>query len=198
MATEDQDQQPQQNSKLWLTIGVIVIITAIAVWLIPGNKTKSPDIPKPTSEIAPIQGIQPEPVAPNTTSPNETEGHRARQLIAEHKATGGELEDLYQKAQQLQKEGALADAYLLFFYSARNGHPDASLTLGKQADPAFYSAGSSVLDHADMVQAYKWYKLAENNGNSEASPLLQKLHEYVADQAETGSPVAQSLALQWK
>ena len=204
MDSEDQ-HQPQTNSKLWLSIGAVIVLTGIAIWLIPSKEPEpTPEIPLPTAPAKPatpdIQ--QPKTQRPQTESQpvqvSEQEGDKARQTITRHQQQGGSLDNLYSEAVELNDQGALADAYLLFFYAARNGHPDAALALGKQSDPTLFSAGTSIQEQPDLVQAYKWYRAAADKGSTEAEMLLEGLKLTVSDRATNGDPVAEGLLLQWQ
>lgn len=196
MDSEDQ-HHPQTNSKLWLSISAVIILTGIAIWLIPSQQPDSKDIPLPSAVTEPVTT----PPTQLDAQPNRIsgkEGDKARQIISRHKQDGGSVDALYAQALELNEQGELADAYLLLFYIARNGHPESALMLGKHADPATFYAGASILEQADMVQAHKWYKVAAAKGNAEAKELLQQLKLYVSDQAGAGDPLAEGLMLQWK
>jgi len=112
--------------------------------------------------------------------------------------SGVSLDTLFNQAEELKQAGKLADAHLLYFQAARQGHAGACMILAKQADPASYAAGSSILEQADITQARKWYLAAANAGDSSADNLLEKLHKHVQAQAAAGDPEASRLLLQWK
>ena len=173
-------------------------MTVIAIWLIPSDQPEPVDIPLPTavtekSTMPPVPQPGPAPVEEQAR-----EGDKARQIISRHKQEGGALEDLFDQAGELSAQGELADAYLLLFYAARNGHPESALILGKQSDPALFTAGTSIQERPDIVQAHKWYNIAAEKGNTEAEILLDGLKLTVSDQATSGDPVAEGLLLQWK
>lgn len=126
------------------------------------------------------------------------EGQEAREFIAMAKQSGASLDTLFNRAQELTQAGKLVDAHLLYFQAARQGHAGASMVLAKQADPATYSTGSSVLNEPDITQARKWYLAAANAGDDTAEDLLEKLQQYVQAQAAAGDPEASRLLLQWK
>lgn len=108
------------------------------------------------------------------------------------------MDTLFDKAEEFRQSGKLTDAYLLYFQAARQGHAGASMVLAKQADPAFYSADSSLLDKPYISQARKWYLAAADAGDSSATDLLANLHRYVQEKAAAGDPEANRLLLQWK
>ena len=126
------------------------------------------------------------------------EGQAAREFIAMAKNNGASTDTLFERAEEFSQSGKPTDAHLLYFQAARQGHAGASMALAKQADPAFYSADSSVLDKPYITQARKWYLAAANGGDSSAPELLENLHRYVQEQAAAGDPEANRLLLQWK
>ena len=92
----------------------------------------------------------------------------------------------------------MADAWLLYFKAARDGHAQAAMVLAEQADPAFFDAASSMLDTPDLVQAHKWYELARRNGSREAGERLDKLMKRLEQAAADGDRQAQVLLAKWK
>jgi TPR repeat protein len=109
-----------------------------------------------------------------------------------------EPDELFNRAEQLQDEGQLEDAYLLYRLAARQGHVQAALVLGTQADPAFHTADTSILTEADPQQANKWYSAAAEAGNEEAVKRLKQLRAHVEQSAADGNAAAQRLMLQWR
>ena len=140
-------------------------------------------------------GIVSEVEEPVDTSP----GARARALIAEMRGKGEvRVDAVFDAANQAQADGELADAYLLYFFAAREGHGGAALTLGQQADPATRDPASSVFESADLTQAHKWYQIAAQNGNDEGRSRLADLRKRVEEMAANGDPQAQRVALLWQ
>jgi TPR repeat protein len=139
-----------------------------------------------------IQDVQ----APTADKPGDT----ARAIVAEIREKGGKfnLTWVYNKADRLLKEKKLTDAYLLYFFAAREGHAPSALVLGKLADPQFHSAETSPLDKPDLVQALKWYQMASERGETEAKDHLQKLRQRIEADARGGDSVAQQLMLDWR
>ena len=126
------------------------------------------------------------------------EGQEAREYLAMARRDGASRDTLFDKAEELSRSGKPADAYLLYVQAARQGHAGASITLAKQADPAFFSPESSILDVPNITQARKWYRAAINAGDNNAAELLENLRLHVQAQAATGDPEASRLLLQWK
>jgi hypothetical protein len=182
---------------------LIAIVTLVAIWLVPGDKKETP--PALPEMAPPPQAEQPVPlplpsVGKDESAAKEHEGDRARAIVAKLRAgnTEPDSDEVFARAQQLQSEGQTADAYLLYRFAASQGHAQAALVLGTQADPAFYTSETSVLPEPDPQQAYKWYRAAAAAGNEEAVERLQQLREHVEQSAVDGNAAARRLMLQWR
>lgn len=127
-------------------------------------------------------------------------GDRARELIKTVKQGEQNLsmEQLFTEAGQLQKDGLATDAYLLYFYAARQGHGPSAFKLAEMNDPAYFSGGSDLLEKPDPMQAYKWYSVAAASQVDNAGERLNKLRGSVEAAASSGDPAAQRLLLNWK
>lgn len=127
-------------------------------------------------------------------------GMRARQYIAQIRE--GEqpyaLAEVFQKASDYQSEGSLADAHLLYFFSAREGHLPAMMKLGELADPVLFRAENSLLDQADAIQAYKWYQKAALLGHEPAIERVSNLRLWVIAVSNDGNADARQLRLNFK
>lgn len=184
-------------------MALIAVVTLVAIWLVPGEEEEAPPplpemaSPPPAEQSVPLPLP---PVSEEESTPPQREGDTARTIVANMRTEDTEPEPgkLFAQAEQLQSEGQLEDAYLLYRLAARQGHAQAALVLGTQADPAFYTADTSVLPQADPQQAYKWYSAAAAAGNDEAVERLQQLREHVEQSAADGNPAAQRLMLQWR
>jgi TPR repeat protein len=187
---------------------VIAVITLIAVWLVPDEKPEKPaalpEMASPPEAEAPAAVPLPLPQADNEVEDNakaaQREGDKARTFVAKLRAENSEPDAgaLFTRAEQLQVEGQVADAYLLYRLAARQGDAQAALVLGTQADPAFYKSETSVLPGPDLRQAYKWYRAAAAAGSDEAETRLQQLREQAEQSAAAGDVSAQRLMLQWQ
>ncbi len=175
------------NRGLWALIIIIVIITAGAISMVPDD-----EVAVENEQIEPITRL------PSTASTAETPGESARSMIKKLRSSRDGSQAAYDAAQKEHANGQLTDAYLLYFFAARQGSAAAALELGSQADPTYYNEKTSSLDGPDMAQAYKWYRLAMSAGNSEAESRLTKLHDHIALQASRGDTEAERLLLQWK
>ena len=200
--TELAETPPQKGKGPWPLILIVVAITALAIWLVPGTETEEP---QPTVQQTPPSLLDD---TPGTTTAIETveeavvdtrPGAKARALIAEMRASGTlDLERIFAAATQAQQAGELPDAYLLYFFAAREGHAEAALTLGQQADPANHSDGTSVFATPDIVQAHKWYTAAAEAGSAAGRDGLAALRTRVEGMAEGGDPEAERLTLLWQ
>jgi len=127
-------------------------------------------------------------------------GMRARQYIA--KIREGDqpypLASVFEKGSGYQNEGNLADAHLLYFFSAREGYLPAIMKMGELADPALFRAEDSLLDHADVIQAYKWYQKAALLGHEPAVERVKNLQLWAKSELNIGNPDARQLLLNFK
>ena len=127
-------------------------------------------------------------------------GMRARQYIAQIREGDQPypLAKVFEKGSGYQNEGSLADAHLLYFFSAREGFLPAIMKMGEMADPAFFLAEDSLLDHADVIQAYKWYKKAAMQGHGPAIERVKNLQLWAIAESKVGNPDARQLLLNFE
>lgn len=217
--TEVADSEPQRRSGPWKLIIVVAVLTLIAAWLIPtgvqddepetadgqgtpaGLPAQPPSLLGEQAADASLSDQMPA-TAGEESQPallDDRPGAKARALIASMRAAGTiDLDQALAAAAQAQSEGELANAYLLYFFAAREGSGTAALELGKQADPATRDPLNSVFAAPDLNQAYKWYKIAAGNGESEARDRLADLQARVEQMAAGGDPQAQRISLLWQ
>ena len=177
----------------------VVIITAIAIWLVPVDDKQAPLLPSLPSapESAEELSLPPPPGGIATVTNG---GDWARAFIYDLR-TGGAQPDMdvvFAEAERLQGEGNREDAYLLYRFAARHDQAQAALILGTQADPAFHATASGYLPEPEPAQAYKWYRVAATAGNEEAAVRLQDLHKRIQQDAASGDQQARRLLLQWQ
>jgi len=214
--TEIADSDPQRRPGPWKLIAIVVVLTLIGVWLVPDeapeDQANAPLLapldqpPAVASDSTPSllsdgPADDPAPVetAPSTEVVDGRPGAKARALITEMRADGDiQLDEMFAAAQQAQAEGEMADAYLLYFFAAREGHAASALTLGTQADPAQRDPQDSVFDAPDIIQAHKWYQAAAQNGNAQGRERLADLRQRVEQLAADGDPQAQRTSLIWQ
>ena len=214
------DSQPQRRSGPWKLIVIVVLLTLIGVWLVPSETTDEDTGTAETRETTGGDQTEPADTAPSLldqdtasvpaasldadTTPSETEidnrpGAKARALIAQMRASGQiDLDAVFSAAEGAQAEGEFADAYLLYFFAARDGHAQSALALGRQADPQNHDPGNSVFDTPDLNQAHTWYQVAAQNGNDDGRQQLSALRERIERQAAKGDPEAQRISLLWQ
>lgn len=202
------------GKRSWVLIILIIVAIGIALWLVPEQQdpalatsakksVPAPElqpVPKPElqtkleSEIKPEPEAEPEPRVEIQAGP----GERAREIIARLREEAGNADKAFAEAQRQQEAGHFEDAYLLHFYAGKQGHAEAALILGTQVDPVHFDPGNGVLRQADPGQAYKWYRVAADNGNGEAESRLATLLEEVKKSAAAGDEQAGRLMLQWR
>ena len=216
--TEVADSEPQRRSGPWKLIIVVAVLTLIAAWLIPtgvqddepetANGQDAPPLPAQPPSLLGEQAAdgslsaQMPATAGGESQPalaDDRPGAKARALIASMRAAAAiDLDQVLAAAAQAQSEGELANAYLLYFFAAREGSGPAALELGKQADPASRDPLSSIFEGPDLNQAHKWYQAAAHSGNPEARDRLADLQKRVEQLAASGDPQAQRISLLWQ
>ncbi len=124
-------------------------------------------------------------------------GMRAREYIEQLRAAGEPypLAEVHAKAGKHLADGSLADAHLLYFFAAREDHLPSILVLGEMSDPTLFRAENSLLDHADVIQAYKWYQKAARLGDAVASERIGGLQQWASDASQAENPHARQLLL---
>jgi hypothetical protein len=177
----------------------VVIITAIAIWLVPVDDKQAPQLPPLSSAPESAEDLL-LPPPPGGIATVTNGGDRARAFIYDLRAGGAQpdVDVVFAEAERLQGEGNREDAHLLYRFAARHGQAQAALILGTQADPAFHATASGYLPEPEPAQAYKWYSVATTAGNEEAAVRLQDLHKLVQQNAANGDEQARRLLLQWQ
>ena len=150
---------------------LVAVVTLIAVWLVPSDEQEAPPALPEMARLPPAAEplALPQPAADAAEDPaDHREGDRARTIITGLREDNSEPDvgAVFAQAEQLHSEGLVDDAYLLYRFAARHGHAQAALALGTQADPAFYTAETSILPGPDPQQAYKWYRVAAAAGSA--------------------------------
>jgi TPR repeat protein len=182
---------------------LVAVVTLIAVWLVPSEEQEAPpalpEMAPPPQADQPLALPQPTPDA-GEDSADRRQAETARAIITELRRdnTEPDVDAVFAEAEQLHSAGQVDDAYLLYRFAARRGHAQAALALGAQADPAFYTAETSILPGPDPQQAYKWYRVAAAAGSEEAVARQRRLRERVEQSAADGDQAARRLMLQWQ
>lgn len=165
------------HTQIILAVGTVILIV-LALWYF-------------SSDMAgPGRGE----VAPPTS--REAVPDLAREVINEQEEAPDYVAALEQ-ARSLRAEGKLADAQLLYFFSARGGHAQAAFELGEMYDPLHFDASTSLMEQPDPFQAFKWYQQAQQSGVEEAVVRLDALQAWAQQAAEEGNLDAEQLLLQW-
>jgi TPR repeat protein len=128
------------------------------------------------------------------------EGGSARALIARLRAgeTTFKPEQILNQVTTYLDEGKMADAYLLLFYTAREGDARAAFSLASMHDPNHFTKGNPILEKPDAYQAHKWYSAAAGKGISKANERLRRLRQTTEEKAKKGDPAAKRLLLNWQ
>jgi hypothetical protein len=193
----------RSNPLLWISLAVIGLILFV---LLSGDRgdpmSGGTDEATRTDEIAGTDEVTD---TGETTGAIERSllmppGMRARQFVKQLRSEGRPypLGVVYEKAQRFRQDGSLADAHLLFFFAAREDHLPAMMVMGEMSDPTLFRAENSLLDNADVIQAYKWYQKAAEKGYQPASERVVSLHQWALDEAESGNSYARQLLLNFK
>lgn len=134
-------------------------------------------------------------------APGMDRGDAARETIADLRQDGGNgpanYDEAYSQAEGFRQEGRLADAQLLYFFAARNGHAPSAFRLAEMNDPLYHDPATSLLPRPDAFQAYRWYSQALEGGVDDAAGRLDALRQWAEEQAQDGNPEAERLLLQW-
>ena len=144
---------------------------------------------------------------PSTTVPPDgrrvtdaDRGEQARETIAELREDSEpgrpNLDEAFARAEQHREAGELADAQILYFFAARNGHAEAAFRLATSYDPLHHDPATSLLDRPDAFQAFKYYNQALEGGVAEARGRLDALHDWAEREAYANTE-AERLLMQW-
>jgi hypothetical protein len=189
---EKNDLGNPRTQTLFLLIG-IAAVTLIAVWAVPEftDGGSPPGVEAELSKAFPTEPIEP---PPQFSAP----GDEAREKIRAYRLAGGMADEAFQEGARQLARGRGVDAYLLYFYAARQGHRAAALALGTQADPAYHDPTLGFAEQPDVTQAFKWYRKAAIEGDQTAQERLTSLQSRVEREASQGNEQAQRLALLWR
>lgn len=140
------------------------------------------------------------PTTANTATQQLPDGEAAREIIADLRGGGEQrpLSEIDRLARDYQLQGRLTDAYLLWFFAARQGNGEAAFALASLYDPNRFKPGNSLVTAADANQAYKWYRTAAQQSIPQAAERLQALRASLAAQAKAGDVAARRLLLNWQ
>lgn len=187
---EADSSKSKPNPLFWIALVVIGLIAYIFIGTERGSLVASKSTDSNDEKSVKISGD----IERNLLVPP---GMRARQFVEQLRIKGQPypLEDAFQKAKDYQQEGSLADAHLMYFFAAREGHTEAMMKMAEMSDPTLFRAEDSLLDHADALQSYKWYQKVAEQGRSEANARIQGLQQWALQASENGDPYARQLLL---
>jgi len=201
----------RKNPLLWVSLAVIGLIVFVFV---SGDRGGPVPAGQPEAEVASITSdviTGDGTTGDGTTDEDITSGSidrslllppgmRARQYIEQIRDNGKPypLAEIYARAQNYLQDGSLADAHLLYFFAAREQHLPAIMRMAEMSDPTLFRAEDSLLDHADVIQAYKWYREAATLGHEAAAERLDGLQQWAVVEAESGNPHARQLLLNFQ
>jgi len=194
----------RRNPLIWISLAIVGLILFV---FLNGDRGDSRSMRSDQAAVA-VKTTLTEEIAPteeDTTGTIERSllvppGMRARQYVEKLRAAGKPypLELVYEKAQGYLQEGSLADAHLLYFFAAREDYLPAMMMMGQMSDPTIFQAENSLLDDADAIQAYKWYRQAVEMGHQPASERVASLRQWAQDEAEEGNSHARQLLLNFE
>ena len=187
----------RRNPLLWISIAIAALIVYVLVSGERGGSMTREETVSMTRDEAVEENVVSGEIERSLLVPP---GMRAREYIEKIRAAGKPypLAEAFGKAQQYMEEGSLADAHLLYFFAAREEYLPAIMVMGEMSDPTRFRAADSLLDHADVIQAYKWYSKAASLGQQAAAERLQGLRQWAATEAEAGNPHARQLLLNFQ
>ena len=187
--TNESEAPTRQNPLIWISL----IVAGLILFVLVGGE-REPD--KTTAKIetdVPSGGS----IERNLLLPP---GMRARQYIEQLRASGEPypLPEVHARAQKYLADGSLADAHLALFFAAREDYLPSILMLGEMSDPTRFRAENSLLDHADVIQAYKWYQKAAALGDEVARERIGGLQQWASDASQADNPHARQLLLNFR
>jgi TPR repeat protein len=198
-ARRGNDSEPGSRAahrRPWLWVAVVVVLVLALLLLV----TPVDEEPTRTSAALPDGKSTTLPIDREAADALQRPGDAARRLVGRIRS-GVEPYDLDAVATQAADylaDGRLADAHLLYFFAAREGHTPSALALGTMFDPAYFDSAKSLWDHPDPEQALKWYLVAAESGDPQASTRLEALRAWVEERAEAGDESARRLQLGWR
>lgn len=191
------DSSARPNPLIWIALIVIGLIVFVFASGDRGNSDPA-DASVQNQQVASLRNSE-------TTGSIERSllvppGMRARQYVEQLREAGKPypLDEVFTRAQQYLRDGSLADAHLLYFFAAREDHLPAIMQMGEMSDPTLFQAENSLLDYADVIQAYKWYQTAAELGQQGASARLEGLQLWASDPAQAENPHARQLLLNFR
>lgn len=184
----------------------LIVIAVGAYFLSSGSdapEESSPGIPVPVSVAPATDASSASTVTPVSEAPraDSKPGDEARALIAKLRAADApiDLQQVHVRAVRFAEAKQPVDAYLLWFFAAREGHGPSAFVLGEMYDPEYFDADAfgAVIGQPDPAQALKWYQRALNAGEVMADERIAALTERIEHEAADGDDDARRLMLGW-
>lgn len=191
---EKEQSSPRKNPIIWVSLVVVGLIIFIFTASDRGGVSQQDLQLKQQPKVVETPQDAEGQIARDSLVPP---GMRARKLIQQLREKGKPyaFEQLMAKASSFASEGSLADAHLAFFFAAREGHVEAMMMMAEMSDPTLFRPENNLLDKANAVQAYKWYRMALDRGFEPASSRLYNLRNWAEAEANYGNTDAQQLLL---
>jgi TPR repeat protein len=189
---EKENNKSGKNPLLWVTLVVIgLIIYIFFASDRAGINSPNASVNAPENDAGVVEEGQ---INRETV---QTPGVRARAYIHQLRAKGKPypFDEVMSKADQFETEGSLADANLVYFFAAREGHIPAMMVMAEMSDPTMFHAENNLMDQPDAVQAFKWYKQSLDQGYEPARIRLENLHQWARAEAKFGDINAQQILL---
>ncbi len=190
---EKEELQPRKNPLIWVSIIVIGLIIFIFVASDRGGVSREPIAIEEKPQLVDSPDVEGEVNRESLAPP----GMRARDKIQQFREQGQPypFDRIMALASAYASEGSLADAHLMFFFAAREGHVEAMIMMAEMSDPTLFRAENNLLDKANAIQAYKWYRMALDKGYEPAKNRLENLKHWAEAEADFGNTDAQQLLL---
>lgn len=184
--TESGSPAPRRNPLIWIAL---IVIIAILFVFVSGDRGETRVGAEPAQSNDSAGAIDRSLLVPP--------GMRAREYIEQLRQQGKPypLDETLARADRYLQEGSLADAHLLYFFAAREDYLPAIMVMAEMSDPRLFQAENSLLDEADVIQAYKWYQKAAGLGHAEAVERVGALRQWAQAEAATGNAQAIQLLL---
>lgn len=195
MAQAHQDNQStSQSPMIWVIIAIIALIMVFIFFSGRSSTTTEMISLSANQNVPKFSGEIKRPAVEAVMAPVALD---ARELIrsVREKNRPYPLDELYDRALSERADNNMENAHLLFFFCAREGHLPSILMMGEMADPLLFNADNSLLDQADAIQAYKWYKIAIERNSAIAQIKMDALQQWAESEANTGNQTAQQLLL---
>lgn len=190
---EFEEDRPKRNPMTWIILIVVGLIAFIIFGTDRGGR-QTETVELDSAADAKVQDSDDGQIDRQVLAPP---GERARELITVYRKQGKPypFNELMASASSFANDGNLADAHLLFFFAAREGHIEAMMMMAEMSDPTLFQAENNLMDRADAVQAYKWYRSALDKGFQPAQLRLDNLHQWAKAEAQYDDPMARQLLL---